>query len=54
MTWDQHMQALTDESNHKELDTWEAMKVENTTQGNGQTPFEMGGITHSNNCHQFQ
>jgi hypothetical protein len=44
MTWDQQMQAATDEFNRKELEAWEAMKVENAAQGNGTTLFEMGAV----------
>ena len=35
MTEGEHMQAATHEFEHKELEAWEAMKVENATQGNG-------------------
>jgi hypothetical protein len=44
MTWDEHMQAATDEFERKELEAWEAMKVENAMQGNGTTLFEIGGV----------
>ena len=30
--------------NRKELEAWEAMKVENAMQGNGTTLFEIGGV----------
>ena len=30
--------------NRKELEAWEAMKVENAMQGNGTTLFEMGAV----------
>ena len=44
MTWDEHMQASTDEFNRKEIVAWENIKVENATQGNGTTLFEMGAV----------
>ena len=44
LTWDEHMQAATDEYDRKESEAWEAMKVENAKQGNGTTLFEMGGV----------
>ena len=44
MTWGEHMQAATHEFEHKELEAWKAMKVENATQGNGITLFEMGAV----------
>jgi len=44
MTWDQHMQAATDEFERKELEAWEKMKMENAMKGNGTTLFEMGAV----------
>ena len=44
MTWDEHMQAATDEFERKELESWENIKAKNAMQGNGTTLFEMGAV----------
>ena len=44
MTWDEHMQAATDNYNHKEIEAWEDIKLENPMQGNVTTLFEMGAV----------